>query len=67
MFMLIVVVIIIVLSSSSCCMRSGPGVVGYELLEDGDSRAMIQIVKNIGIQLNEVGRKKKWGRRERRY
>jgi hypothetical protein len=30
-------------------------VVGYEILEDGDNRAMIQIVKKkIGIQLIEV-------------
>jgi hypothetical protein len=39
-------------------------VVGYEILEDGDNRAMIQIVKGkkkIGIQLIEVKVKGKEG------
>jgi hypothetical protein len=38
-------VMLVVIATSSCCLR-GLGVVGYELLEDGDNRALIQkIVK----------------------
>ena len=62
--MVVVIVVVFVLLSAWWI-----GLVGHELLEDGDNRAMIQIVKKIiGIQLIEVmvggKRKKKLRHRE---